>query len=502
MAHSEIISDLMAKLRHSRNVQRKRSSKAPLKSILTKSSSCVTHKTTAPGFLRYYPALMDPRNFLQLITRYTTADVLLWANNGRKLPIVSAKNINQLCKRAIRLMGERTPGGEDMLTKIIDIAKSHNRLDLPKRKLGHMRSEFVFMNIDAWYGCVSQSATLDFKLPLHCTDITEIRDAMILLLGNDGTQRMSLILSELLHDPLFPYRRLQDIPDHVLLEWCSFHRYPHVLDKLKVNNPCTSTTQENIKIRVESLMYPPALWAPEDFVESIAEDDTKSIDSNSSLFMEDDDMGDAASQGSESVDEYFQRCGCCLDAGVEHCEVTSGLRQPGQICTRCEALGEFCEDRSPGEFDGSLTQEAFERSYLQRQKFDGHIRERAAENDKRRVDQEGFTLRAQLYLLLLDEASGWHESSANASMLCLPNRKPDEGKILSLVERISEPDNTADLAKKQAKKQSTLLSASTADKESIPVDVNAAQSNEDDDMEDDDDEESVMIACNLLAERW
>lgn len=99
MAHTEIIADLMAKLRHSRNmielfgddhtkdfIQGESSPTNPCTIILTKSSSCSdTRKVTTSEFLRHYPALMDPRNFLQLITKYTTEDILLWANKGLSL---------------------------------------------------------------------------------------------------------------------------------------------------------------------------------------------------------------------------------------------------------------------------------------------------------------------------------------------------------------------------------------------------------------------------------
>lgn len=509
MAHTQIIADLMANLRHSRLMielfgddhakdfnEGKSSPATPCKSTLTDSSSRYGgHKFTTSKFLQHYPALMDPRNFLQLITKYTATDILLWANNGRQLPILSNDIMFNHRKKVMKLMSERTPGGEEMLKKIIDIVKSHNRLDDRKQKFTHIRPEVICMKMDAWYECISQSTASDVHtLPLYFRYFVDSQEALTLLLGNSGTQRVSLTLSELLHDPLFPYRKLQDIPDDVLLEWCASHSYPHVLDKLKVNNPCVSVTQENIKIRVESLIHPPVLWIPEIDVENTGEDDTMSIDSRDSLFADDEDMED------EPVVEHFLRCGSCLDNGVANCNVDTSLRQPGQLCTRCESLGQPCEDRSPSEHQASLHSNTFKRDYCKRQMRDGHLAEQKEELFKawHSSSYRTFAVRAPLYLLLLDEASGWRDSPAKASGLCLPMRKPDECKILALVESVSEPCITTNLAKQQA----TLLSSSTTDKKNFPVDINADQSNEDDDAQEEDIEEIVMIACNKLAERW
>lgn len=404
-------------------------------------------------------------------------------------------------RKVIKLMSERIPGGEETLKKIIDIVKSHNRLDDRKYKFTHIRPEVICMNVDSWYECISQSTASDVHtLPLYFRYFVESQEALTLLLGNSGTQRVSLTLSELLHDPLFPYRNLQDIPDDMLLEWCASHSYPHMMDKPKVNNPCVRITQENIRIRIESLIHPPVFWIPETAVESTAEDDTMSIDSRDSLFADDEDMEDATTQGPKPFVEYFQRCGSCLDNGVANCKVDTSLRQPGQLCTRCESLGEPCEDRSPSEHHPSLDSKTFKRDYCKRQMRDGHLAEQKEEIFKVCLSSScrTFAVRAPLYLLLLDEASGRHDSPAKTSRLCLPMRKPDECKILALVESVSEPCNTTDLAKQQA----TLLSSSTSDKEKIPVDINSNQFNEGDDREEDGAEKTVMIACDLLAERW
>lgn len=572
MAHSQIINDLMANLRRSHSVKRERSSLVLLKSILTSSSSFGTHKTTPSGFLLHYPALMDPRNFLRLITKYSLKDIIIWANSGRKLPVVNGPNIHELSKKVIELMGERTPGGEETLIKIIDIVKNHNRLDDVKHRSVRICPEIIRMGMDAWYECISQSTTADFKLPLYFTDMAASRKALTLLLKSKDTQRLSFIFSELLHDPLFPYCSLQEIPDLVLLEWCATHSYPHVLDKLKVNDPRVTITQENIKTRVERLIHAPVTaWAPEDpavetstdddtesinsdsflftdnedmkdavetsvdagtksinsknspfmddddmedAVESSADDDTysiasdnfifkddddmndaaetKRIDSRNTLFMDDADMKDATMQGSESVDEYLQHCVHCLDNGVASCEVDADLRQPGQVCAQCETLGKPCENRLASERHVSLASKKFEQNYHNRQRDDGHVRERAAENIKLRQPFRFrvFAARQHLYLLLLDELSGRHVSPQKASILCLPKKKPIESEILALVESISEPRNTPSSAKEQA----ALPSASNTGKENIPPSTNLGPHDEGDEIED-----LVMSTCDRLT---
>ena len=256
MANLQTIEDWMAKSRHSRRMTElfgtdidkgfnrgKCSSMTPRKSILTSSSSSDTRKFTDSEFLRHYPALMDPRNFLRLITRYTGANILLWANNGRPHPIATLRDLYQLRLKAFKLMGERTPGGVDTLRKIVTIAKSHNRLDDERHAFTRIEPEVTCMNMDAWCDCIGQSTTSDFTtLPLYFGYHAAARETLTLLLGNNDQQRVSLILSGLMHDPLFPYHSLHDIPDHVLLEWCVSHSYFHVLDKLKVNSPCIGTT--------------------------------------------------------------------------------------------------------------------------------------------------------------------------------------------------------------------------------------------------------------------
>jgi hypothetical protein len=111
-----------------------------------------------------------------------------------------------------------------------------------------------------------------------------------------------------------------------------------------------------------------------------------------------------------------------------------------------------------------------------RQRRDGYMDERVDENSRLRTLSlyRVFAARQHLYLLLLDESSGRHGYPSKTSILCLPRKKPDEAKILSLIASISEPCGTADLVKEQA----VQLSASTSDKENLPVAVNAGQSNE------------------------
>jgi len=490
MATSKTTTGGTVKLRHARSVKGKISSAVPLKSILTTSSSSGTHKTTASGFLRHYPALMDPRKLLQLIARHTTADILLWANNGRKLPILSSQHLYDLRKRSIKLMGERTPGGVDTLTKIIAIVKSHNQLDNPKRKFTQIRSDVVCMN--AWYDSISKSTTSGSELPLSFTKDADARTALTLLLGNNGTQRVSLVLSELLHDPSFPYCNLEDIPGQVLLEWCASHSYLHVLDKLMVNNPCITTTQADIEVRVESLIRAPALDTPQDVVECTAEDDTMSIDSRDSLFSDGDNMKDAATQVPEIVGDDFRRCGTCNHPGVPFCLFNTESRRPGEVCILSR---EPCEDRSTRERHATLLLKTFEREYRKRQVRDGHLAEKMEVKNKAlsASSNDLFAVRARLYPLLLDEFSGRHVSRAKTSILCLPKKKPDECKILALVDSVS-----VDLVKGQK----PLLSASTLGKENIPADTDLGRNDEGEEVEEDNLEDIIMATCGSLAKHW
>ncbi|GAB7334297.1 hypothetical protein MBLNU13_g06329t1 [Cladosporium sp. NU13] len=496
MAHSQIIMDWMAKTRHSRNMielfgkdhekdfnQGKSSPVIPSENVLTTSSGI--QKPTTSGFLQHYPALMDSRKVLQMTVKYANKNIVLWANHGRQLPIVDTSIISRLHQKALKLIGKGIPGGQDTLRKIIEIVKSHNRLDDGKQNVTHIRPEVICMNIDAWYKCISNTTASGLStLP---TDAQEIPTSPP---EDSSTQHVSAIFSELLHDPLFPYCNLQDIPDDVLLEWCASHSYSHVLDKLKVNNPCIRTTQEDILTRIDSLIRAPVLWIPEDTIESAAEDDSMSIDSRDSLFTE-----SSAAQRPESVGEYFQRCGTCIDDGVADCQVDHDLRQPGQLCTRCESLGEPCEDRSSRERHASLTSETFEKEYRKRQRHDGHLGEKIEENRKARrlSDYPAIVVRVHLYPLLLDETSGKHGSPAQTSILCLPKKKPDEGKILSLVGSISKPVDTTRLSKEQA----ALLFASTSSKATTAVDNKIGQVYEDDEMEDED-ASTVMNAIDAL----
>lgn len=122
MAHSHIIMDWMAKTRHSRNMielfgkdhekdfnQGMSSPVIPSESVLTTSSG--TQNPTTSGFLQHYPALMDSRKVLQMTVKYANKNIVLWANNGRQLPVVDYGIITRLQHKALKLIGKRIPGG-------------------------------------------------------------------------------------------------------------------------------------------------------------------------------------------------------------------------------------------------------------------------------------------------------------------------------------------------------------------------------------------------------
>jgi len=248
-----------------------------------------------------------------------------------------------------------------------------------------------------------------------------------------------------------------------------------------------------------------------------ANDDTMSIDSSSSLFMDDDETADVVVQEPEPTIEYFPRCGNCIDDEISRCNFRHrrqvnrnghshpARRRPGEVCTRCESIGKPCEDRPRpprGEHDDPLplASDQWKRDYRKRQKREGHVGQGAEGRRKHRTPgmYKAFKVLARLYPLLLDETSGRHVSLAKKSMLCVPKRKPDEGKILSLVESISEPFHYSQLMKEQR----ALLLASTSSNETTTTDSDAGQSVEvdsDDEMKDDDPERIVMKVLGNIS---
>lgn len=399
----------------------------PCKSILTMGSSGGSRKITDSAFLRHCPALMDPRNFLQLITKFAAPDIVAWANDRRPECMLTLSHVNVLQLKAIKLMGERTPGGEKVLRQSLEVVRSHNRLHVGKHPFTAASRKLIPHSVDAWYQAVSKATTTSdvTRLPLYYSRHAVGKEALTLLLGSSGIQPMGLILHTLLHDPLFPYPSLEEIPDHVLLEVCTHYSYPHVLDKLKVNSQHITATQEDIKDRVERLITAGVLWKP-----------TETMDN------------DHAQESESGDNQYHQRCGNCIDDGVVDCTVQlratrSGHRAnvarfQGQRCTRCVKLKHPCEDRSTNECRASLASDKFNSDYHKSQKFGGHLIERVAENkmDKVPANRRARQFRAQIYALLPSGITGRSETLVKRSTLCLPHT-PDDVKLRCLIDSIS-----------------------------------------------------------------
>jgi len=91
----------------------------------------------------------------------------------------------------------------------------------------------------------------------------------------------------------------------------------------------------------------------------------------------------------------------------------------------------------------------------------------------------GYAARIQLYPLLLSGASRRQGNAAKVSVLCLPQKKPDEGKIRLLVENISNPHDNSYLSREQ----DTLLSASRPNQKAA-VHGDVRKGDEDDEMND------------------
>jgi hypothetical protein len=324
------------------NDQGERSSTVPCKSsLITGNSTARNTAATESEFLRQYPALMDPRNLLQLTTKFPITDIITWGNFAQPKHKLTKGTFRWIDQKALKLVGERTPGGMVLLQQVLNVARTHNRLDIGKHPWNLVGTTHVFPDLDAWYEAISNTTTSDVtRLPLYYYHFDAARERMTLLLGSSGLQTLSLILHDLLYNPLFPHSSHQDIPDHALLEFCTMHSYSHVVEKLKVNSPHIRTTQEDVKSRVESLIGARILWVPA--AGRVPPPDTEHD----------------TTPETQTGDTYHNECNKCIVDGMTDCRfrvlrrsTRSGQpltikRKPGQQCTRCEGLGQSCEDRS------------------------------------------------------------------------------------------------------------------------------------------------------------
>jgi hypothetical protein len=412
------------------NDQGERSSTVPCNSSITTGSfTARSTATTESEFLRRYPALMDPRNLLRLTTKFPIIDILTWGNFAQPRHKLTKDTFRWIKQKALRLMGERTPGAIGLLQQVLDVARIHNRLDIGKHARKFVGTAHVFPEMDAWYETISNTTSSDVtRLPLYYYRFDAARERMTLLLGSSGLQPLSIILHDLLYDPLFPHSNLQDIPDHTLLEFCTMHSYSHVVEKLKVKSPHIRTTQEDVKSRVESLISAHILWVP------------------AGSHVSPPNTEHDTTPETQTGDTHHNERNKCIVDGMTDCRIRvfrritrSGQpltinRKPGQQCTRCEELGQPCEDRSTKLPVPIVAPKDFSRGHRLRQRNQGHVVEKAKEFASLAAKLRR-ALRAQVYVLLPSGIIGQDGHSRTQGSI----RRRDESKLQSLIEKMSHP---------------------------------------------------------------
>jgi hypothetical protein len=71
---------------------------------------------------------MDPQAFLKLTTRYTSMEILSWANEGIKRSILSEQQLRALTQTAISQVTQHIDSGDERLRNAVEFARQHNRL--------------------------------------------------------------------------------------------------------------------------------------------------------------------------------------------------------------------------------------------------------------------------------------------------------------------------------------------------------------------------------------
>jgi hypothetical protein len=81
------------------------------------STSMANNTTSAQPIIAFqffmaHKALMDPQNFLQLTTRYTNKEILAWANEELKRPVLNEKQLKEISQNAISQVAQKIENGE------------------------------------------------------------------------------------------------------------------------------------------------------------------------------------------------------------------------------------------------------------------------------------------------------------------------------------------------------------------------------------------------------
>jgi hypothetical protein len=469
-----------------KNDQGEPSSTIPCMSSLETGNSTTRNKTiTKSEFLLQYPALMDPRNFLRLITKFPISDIITWGNFAQPREELTRMTLRSIENKVFKLMGERAPGGMDLLKQVLEVARAHNRLDIGKHRYKRGGTDLVFSDMDAWYEAISNNTTSDVaRLPLYYYTVAAASEQLTLLLGSSGLQPLSVILHDLLYDPLFPHSTLQDIADHALLEFCTMHSYAHAVEKLKVNSPYIRTTQEDVKNRVEELITARILWVP--VAGQVPPPNTEQD----------------ATPDTQTGDTYLNECNKCVVDGATDCRIRvfgrvtrswqplTIKRKAGQQCTRCEDLGQVCEDRSIKLPIPTAAPKDFAQDYRTLQRTKGHIVEKAKEFPGLAAKLR-HELRAQVLVLL---PAGTSRQDGHATQRSIRSR--DESKLQSLIEKMAHPCDANSQMDEDASLQARLLSQKGVAHDSDEEMHDEKEEDEHEDAEESDDEDMDGDAWN------
>lgn len=229
----------------------------PSSSVSTLKTNCkrgrCAQPTVAVQFFRANPAFMEPQKILQLITRYSTREILSWTNEGVARPVLTESQLTDISGMAITQVAQHIDNGEEMLRNSVEFARQHNRLhcfrmlmhSLQQRRIG---LNLVSKDIHPWYGHISHAVESDDTLSRSKAYPTY------------AIPSLGSIPGELLYDPFFTYRSLQKIPDRILLEHCISHSYEHVSEKINLNNPSPHVDPQDIIVQVEKALRDPAVW--------------------------------------------------------------------------------------------------------------------------------------------------------------------------------------------------------------------------------------------------
>ena len=292
-----------------------------------------------------HKALMEPHAFLKLTTRYTSREILKWANEDVRHPILNEQQLRELSQTAMIQVTQHIGDGE-VMRNAVEFARQHNRLHCYRMGLNSQQQRrkgvtLVSQDMDSWYNHLSHAVESDDKI--HKRSWSKSFRGSATPFGR--------ILGELLHDPLFTYRNLEEISDRVLLELCISHSYEHIFDKLSLNNGHCHVHPQDIIHRVERALHDPAVW---DIATTTTYTSTKekalptfqllthTVAPPAVLCME--------VPTTPTADDYYKKCANCLDIGAKFCTTKrvagkNASRQPGQQCTKCTTLGVACTDR-------------------------------------------------------------------------------------------------------------------------------------------------------------